>query len=145
MPPITPPEKRPDRHYNFGRMNMWFAVSALALLATTLWMVVADYAQPWKRYQAQFRELERQKLLKDMQAERDKINDTELKQLRAEVVAAEKALDSHRAEIGKLEERIRELSSKRNQADADWRKAKANLDEARFLYDSALQGGNADE
>lgn len=145
MPPITPPEKRPDRHYNFGRMNMWFAVSALALLATTLWMVVADYAQPWKRYQAQFRELERQKLLKDMQAERDKINDTELKQLRAEVVAAEKALDKERGEIEKLEARIRELSSKRNQADADWRKAKANLDEARFLYDSALQSGNADE
>ena len=24
--PPTPPDKRPDRHYNFGRMNMAFAV-----------------------------------------------------------------------------------------------------------------------
>ena len=57
---------------------MWFAWSALALLAVTLWMVVADYAQPWKRFQAEFRDLERKKLLADMQAERDRINQTEL-------------------------------------------------------------------
>jgi hypothetical protein len=41
-PPKTVPEKRPDRHYDFGRLNMWFALSALGLLATTLWMVFAD-------------------------------------------------------------------------------------------------------
>jgi len=45
----SPPEKRPDRHYDFGAMNMVFALSALALLGVTIWMVVADYAQPWKR------------------------------------------------------------------------------------------------
>ncbi|HET9228791.1 MAG TPA: c-type cytochrome [Thermoanaerobaculia bacterium] len=145
MPPITPPEKRPDRHYNFGRMNMWFAVSALALLATTLWMVVADYAQPWKRYQAEFRDLEQKQLLADMKAERDKINQTDLKQLEADKKAAEDALKKHQGEIDKLEAQIRELTSKRNQADADWRKAKANLDEARFIYDSAIQSGKADE
>ena len=143
MPPITPPEKRPDRHYNFGRMNMWFAVSALALLATTLWMVVADYAQPWKRYQAEFRDLEREQLREQLEQESGKIED-QRKQLQAEIRAAEKALGSDRDEIERLEERIRELSSKWNQADADWRGAKARLDEARFLYDSALQAGDAD-
>jgi len=64
-PPSTPPEKRPDRHYNFGRMNMVFALSSLALLAVTLWMSFADYAQPWKRIQSEFRSLERQKLIKE--------------------------------------------------------------------------------
>ena len=146
MPPITPPEKRPDRHYNFGRMNMWFAVSALALLATTLWMVVADYAQPWKRFQAEFRDLERDKLRKDLEAEREKINSTDLKQLRAEIRAAEKGLASHRSEIEKLEAQSAELKSKRDGADSDWRKAKAQVDEARFLYDNAIQsGGDAKE
>jgi hypothetical protein len=52
-----PPEKRPDRHYNFGRMNMVFALSSLGLLAVTLWMAFADYAQPWKRIQSEFRSL----------------------------------------------------------------------------------------
>jgi len=64
----TPPAKRPDRHYDFGRMNMVFALSSLGLLAVTLWMVFADYAQPWKRYQAEFRSLEHQKLMKDEEA-----------------------------------------------------------------------------
>ena len=141
MPPITPPEKRPDRHYNFGRMNMWFAVSALALLATTLWMVVADYAQPWKRFQAEFRDLERAKLRKDLEAEREKINSTDLKQLRAEIRAAEKGLASHRSEIEKLEKRIAEAKTKRDEADSDWRKAKAQLDASRFQYDEAIQSG----
>ncbi len=70
-PPITPPEKRPDRHYNFGRMNMVFALSSLGLLAVTLWMAFADYAQPWKRFQAEFRSLERQKLMEEAEAERE--------------------------------------------------------------------------
>lgn len=37
-----PPEKKPDRHYDFGRMNKWFAWSALALLVVTLSKEVAD-------------------------------------------------------------------------------------------------------
>jgi cytochrome c2/predicted nucleic acid-binding Zn-ribbon protein len=125
-------------------MNMWFAISSLALLATTLWMVVADYAQPWKRFQAEFRDLEREELRKDLKAESDKIKD-QSKQLRAEVRAAEKELGKHRDEIEKLEKRIGDLSSKRNEADSDWRGAKARLDEARFLYDSSIQAGNAGE
>src|SRR5690349_10684015 len=115
-------------------MNMWFAVSALALLATTLWMVVADYAQPWKRFQAEFRGLERKKLLDDLKAEREKINSTDLKQLRAEIRAAEKSLASHRSEIDKLEKRIADAKTKRDSADGDWRKAKAQLDAYRFQY-----------
>lgn len=144
MPPITPPEKRPDRHYNFGRMNMWFAVSALALLATTLWMVVADYAQPWKRYQAEFRDQEREMLRKQLEDESAQIQD-QRKQLLAEVKAAEKGLASDRDEIAKLEDRVRELTSRWNEADAEWRGAKARLDEARFIYDSSLQAGEKSE
>src|SRR5215207_8350747 len=125
-------------------MNMWFAVSALALLATTLWMVVADYAQPWKRFQAEFRDLEREKLQRDLKEESDKIKD-QSKQLRAEIRAAEKDLGKHRDEIEKLEDRIAELSSKRNEADSDWRGAKARLDESRFLYDSSIQAGKGGE
>src|SRR5688572_18029305 len=124
-------------------MNMWFAISALALLATTLWMVVADYAQPWKRFQAEFRDLEKEALRKELEQESAKIKD-QSKQLRAEIRAAEKALGKDREEIAKLEDRVRELTSKWNQADADWRGAKARLDEARFIYDSSIQAGQSD-
>ena len=63
-----PPDKKPDRHYSFKSLNVVFAFSALALLAITVWMVVEDYAKPWKRYQAEFRDLERQELSRQADA-----------------------------------------------------------------------------
>ena len=47
----TPPEKKPDRHYDFRSTNVVFALSSLALLAVTLFMVMADFGRPWKRVQ----------------------------------------------------------------------------------------------
>jgi mono/diheme cytochrome c family protein len=138
-PPITPPEKRPDRHYNFGRMNMVFALSSLLLLAVTLWMVVADYAQPWKRIQSEFRSLERQKLAREAQAERDKLSKNDLAQLNKDVAAAQAALDAHRDEIAKLEKEVAERKGDRYVAESNWRGAKAKLDASRFEYDSAVQ------
>ncbi|HSS78595.1 MAG TPA: hypothetical protein VLV54_17850 [Thermoanaerobaculia bacterium] len=101
-PPITPPEKRPDRHYNFGRMNMVFALSSLGLLAVTLWMAFADYAQPWKRIQSEFRRLERQKLVREADAEKQKLNQNDLAQLKHEIAQAQKDLDQHHKDIAKL-------------------------------------------
>jgi cbb3-type cytochrome oxidase cytochrome c subunit/predicted nucleic acid-binding Zn-ribbon protein len=143
-PPKTPPDKKPDRHYNFGRMNMWFAVSSLGLLAVTLWMAFADYAQPWKRFQSEFRSLERQKLQREAEAERQKINEADIAQLRSEIKAEEEKLASNRDEIEKLEDRIRELNTEIYTADAAWRAAKAKVDAFRFEYDTALQHGGED-
>ncbi|HKV06602.1 MAG TPA: hypothetical protein VJ725_00595, partial [Thermoanaerobaculia bacterium] len=143
-PPITPPEKRPDRHYDFGRMNMWFAVSSLGLLAVTLWMAFADYAQPWKRLQAEFRSLERQKLIREAETERQKLNSNEIAQLKKEIEAEEAKLASHRSEIGKLEDQIAELNAEIYSADSAWRAAKAKVDAFRFEYDTALQHGGED-
>jgi cytochrome c2 len=140
-PPITPPEKRPDRHYNFGRMNMWFAVSSLVLLAVTLWMVVADYAQPWKRMQSEFRSLERQKLVQEAQAERQKLSETSLAEINKQVAAAQATLAEHRSEIAKLEQELAQRKADRYVAESGWKGAKAQLDAARFQYDAAIQGG----
>jgi cbb3-type cytochrome oxidase cytochrome c subunit/predicted nucleic acid-binding Zn-ribbon protein len=143
---MTPPEKRPDRHYNFGRMNMVFALSSLGLLAVTLWMVVADYAQPWKRFQSEFRSLERQKLAREAKAESDKLSANELAQLNKEVASAEAALDQHHDEIAKLEKEVDQRKGDRYVAESAWRGAKAKLDAARFEYDAAVQAkANQDE
>ncbi|HEX9941079.1 MAG TPA: c-type cytochrome [Thermoanaerobaculia bacterium] len=140
-PPITPPEKRPDRHYDFGRMNMVFAVSSLGLLAVTLWMAFADYAQPWKRLQAEFRSLERQKLAKEADAERQRLNQNELAQLKREVAQAQTDIDRHHEEIAKLEDEVKEWKTKRYTAEASWKGAKAVVDARKFEYDTALQNG----
>jgi cytochrome c2 len=143
-PPKTPPEKRPDRHYNFGRMNMVFALSSLGLLAVTLWMAFADYAQPWKRIQSEFRSREQQKLKEDADKERARLNQNELAQLNQEVKQAQAELDRHRKDLDKLEGEVKDKKTQYNIADTAWKGAKARQDANKFQYDIALQTGDKD-
>ena len=140
-----PPETKPDRHYDFGRLNKVFAICALALLAITVWMVVEDYAKPWKRYQAEFRDLERQELERQAEAERQKINEGELTQLRDDLAQEEARLAERQAESRELEKSIGKLDKKIYAADAKMRTTKSLLDTARYEYDHAMQQGSDEE
>src|SRR5262245_8457595 len=131
----APPPKPPDRHYDFGKMNQVFAWSAAALFVITVLMVFFDYRQPWKRFQSEFRDLERQKLAKEAEAERQRINQQEITQLRADIDAEEKALADAKAEIAKLEKDHAGFQAKVYAADAAYRQTKSLLDTARFHYE----------
>ncbi len=45
-----------DTYYNIKRLHVVFAVSSLALLAVTVWMLAADHWRQWKVYQRTFRD-----------------------------------------------------------------------------------------
>ncbi len=45
-----------DTFYNIKRLHVWFAVSAVALVAVTIWMVARDHAREWKVYQRMYRD-----------------------------------------------------------------------------------------
>jgi chromosome segregation ATPase len=120
-------------------MNMAFALSALGLLATSLWMAFADYAQPWKRIQSEFRSLERQELMLEAQDESAKLDQNALTQLKQEAAAAQADLDRHRQEIETIADEVKDWDTKRYTADADWKGAKAVVDARKFEYDIALQ------
>lgn len=135
------PKKAPDRHYDFRGLNIVFAWSSVALLAVTLWMVFDDYAKPWKRLQAEFRDLERQKLLAETEAERQSLNDNEMAQIAAEIEAEETGLEGQGQEIRELEESFDALGKKVYAADAISRTTKSLLDTARYQFDVALQSG----
>ena len=138
----TPPKKTPDRHYDFRHMNVWFAWSSLALLGVTVWMVWADYAHPWKRLQAEFRELERESVLDQAQEERQGLSENEVAQLQQEIAAEEQKLGAQRDEIGRLESERDRLGRRLYAADAESRSIKSLLDTARYGYDQAVQGGD---
>ncbi len=42
---------------NVSRLHVWMCLSALALLAVTVWMIAAEYGRPWRRYQREYRVL----------------------------------------------------------------------------------------
>ncbi|MCZ6727767.1 MAG: c-type cytochrome [Acidobacteria bacterium] len=137
----VPPVKRPDRHYNFERTNVVFAVSSIALLLATVWMVIPDYAKPWKRLQSQFRDLERQAAIEELAAEKQSLNENELAQLGAEVAAEGEKLVAQRAEIDELESDAVKVGKRIFAADAQARGSKSLLDTARYQLDQALVSG----
>ncbi len=135
------PSKKPDRFYSFRKMNVVFAVSSLALLATTAWMVLDDYNKPWKRYQARFRALEREQLASEAEAERANIQENQLAQIQAEITAAEESLAARRDETAAIEDLLADLDKSIYKADADQRNTKSYLDTAKYTLDQALQDG----
>ena len=143
MPP--PPTKTPDRHYHFGRMNLVFAWSAAFLFLTTVLMVFFDYRQGWKRWQSEFRDLERQKLAREAEEERQRISEQEITQLRQDIAAEEQALEQRRDEVAKVEEELAGFKTKVYASDAAMRQTKSLLDAARYQYEEALTSGHEKE
>ena len=138
-----PPDKKPDRHYDFGRMNKWFAWSSLALLVVTLWMVWDDYSKPWKRFQSEFRDLERQELERRAEEEQQRLDGEEISRVRGQIAEEERLLEEQRGQIREQEAALLALDKQVYAADATMRTTKAYLDEARFLYEQALQRDDA--
>ncbi len=141
MPTPIPPEKRPDRHYDFTTTNIVFALSSLALVAVTLLMVLMDFGRPWKRYQAEFRDLERQEILLDLENERQSLNTQQMATVQAEITAENQRLVDRRVELDELEVVIAAAERGVFENDKLMRARKSELDAAKYEYDAALQDG----
>lgn len=141
----APPEKRPDRHYDFRRMNVWFAWSALALLVVTIWMIFADYAKPWKRFQARFRDRERQAVEVEKEEVAARLDAQAIQAATERIEQARAELAGRRGEIRDLEGQYVALDQKVYAADAEARAVKSLLDTARYEYGEALQRGGGEE
>jgi cbb3-type cytochrome oxidase cytochrome c subunit len=141
----APPPKPPDRHYDFGRMNLAFAVCSLIFLAVTLWMIFEDYAKPWKRLQSEFRGRELALVEAEAESERGRLDAEAVEQMRAEIAAEEELLGGQRAEIEKLDDQTVRLSKKIYAADAELRTTKSLLDTARYEYEAALGAAHGEE
>lgn len=148
--PKPPPPPKADRHYRFRSMNVLFAVSSLALLAVTLWMVFADYAKPWKRLQAQFRDMEQEMLAEQTEeAEQELVGSEDTKQAIAElekdIEEQQAAVAEQEGEIADLEKKIRAASDQVYERDGAWKQTKSLLDTARYKYGEAIQHGDPEK
>jgi mono/diheme cytochrome c family protein len=60
--------------YNMKVLHRVFAVTSVALLAITVWMILADHGRPWRQHQRDFQHVERSRVawdLKEQPGERD--------------------------------------------------------------------------
>ena len=57
-------------------LHLVFAISSIAMLLSTVWMVMADHLRPWKQVQREFQLVERDKL---EAAEKEKLEEQKTK------------------------------------------------------------------
>src|SRR5262252_8850589 len=120
---------RGDTHYFTPTLNKWFLFSSLLFLGSSLWMMVADWNRPWKRYQREYRATDLKKVEQNLAA----LETPEAKQgeaaLQAAVEKARTELTSKQSELDKAkadefalkgELYVKDQSAKFAKADYDW-------------------------
>ncbi len=55
-------------------LHLVFAISSIAMLLATVWMVMADHLRPWKQVQREFQLIEREKLNASEKEKQDELN-----------------------------------------------------------------------
>ncbi len=85
-------------------LHLVFAISSIAMLLATVWMVMADHLRPWKQVQREFQLVERDKL---EAAEKEKLEEqkakyqTQIDEIDAEIKAAEEGAAGQAAASGR--------------------------------------------
>ena len=126
---------RGDTHYSMRAMNLWFLVTSVLLLLTTVWMVLDDYNRSWKRYQREFRKLEVAKTEQEIQALESEGALEREAELKAAVEAAERDLKERRSELVVAEEELRQAKGEYWRLNETAKKTKAGYNWERFLVE----------
>ena len=126
-------------------LHVVFAVSSIAMLLTTVWMIMADHLRPWKTVQREFHEVETAKL---KAAENKKNEETQarysadLAQLDQEIADAKKLAYENRDKIREKDGEIKKVLGEFESLDPRTRFKKAELDSKRSEYDLIIDKGD---
>lgn len=122
---------------NLRTMHVVFAVSSLAMLATTIWMMAADYDDEWRVIQrTNFKLTSEQLQAKEQAIEDDKFN-------REDAALAKRAADEkqklkvepQRSELHRLEKKLAGIESQFTRATQKVREERAKRDKFRADFD----------
>jgi cbb3-type cytochrome oxidase cytochrome c subunit len=129
-------------------LHVVFAISSVAMLLVTVWMVMADHLRPWKEVQRAFHEVEREKL---KAAEDEKLqaqlhdSKAQLDQLDAQIREAQTRAEERAAKIRALDKELLKLGGNTERLDIERRFKKTELDSKRSLYDGMIDRGEESE
>ena len=125
-------------------LHLVFAISSIAMLLSTVWMVMADHLRPWKQVQREFQLVEREKL---EAAEKQKLEEqkakyqTQIDQIDAKVQAAEADSETRGRELRTVNNELKVLEGRTEKIDTQRRFQKADLDSKRSFYDGMIDRG----
>ncbi len=125
-------------------LHLVFAISSIAMLLSTVWMVLADHIRPWKEVQREFQQVEREKLEASEQAKLEEQKtkyQAQIDEIDAKIKAADDSAAQRAAEIAVIDRELSGLGGTAEQLDTQTRFQKADLDSKRSLYDGMVDRG----
>ena len=137
-PQAPPPE---ERHYKIGTLNKWFAIGSIVLLITIVASFAQDYGREWKRWQRQFRRIDREVTrgaYDEMAAQME--NSAALARAREQVAAAEETLLARQDEVGAAERDVDRLKARFDIVNSRFQNVKAQMERARYRDEQAAAG-----
>src|SRR5262245_7705468 len=111
-------------------LHLVFAVSSIAMLLSTVWMVMADHLRPWKQEQRRFQAIEREKL---RESERQKLEEQKeksqarLDEIQATIDEAKASAETRARDIRDLDKELDRLGGRAELLDIRRRFKKADL------------------
>ncbi len=132
----APPPEPIDHHYDIAKLTKVFAIVSIVVLPVFGWMTWQDYGRDWKDWQKKFVANDRKRTREALQAAAEKIDpDAEQKYLDQKREGA-RELRRNRAAVAEAEEANRRAEGAWYDADQDFRFKKAEMDTARYQYET---------
>ena len=138
-------KKPSDLHYHTPTLTKFFALASIALVVTTLWMVLDDHNRQWKKIQQEFIDFDTAKTKAEIEAAQAEISPQEQERLWV-------GLDEARSRLGEQLEGMnagradfRSAADALYRVDQSWRHAKAYHATARYEYEKAHVEGAHNE
>ena len=135
------PQQPEERHYKIGTLNKWFAIGSIVLLVTIIASFAQDYGREWKRWQREFRRIDRavtRGAYDDMAAQME--NSAVLARAREQVAAAEESLQARQDEVRGAEREVDRLKARFDIVNSRFQNVKAQLERARYRDEQAAAG-----
>lgn len=105
-------KREPGMAYDTKVLNKIFAVISVVFLFVVIWMFLDDYIRPWKAVQIKALDIEKQKIQEKIKEIDGSIDGEKLKEVKAQIAAAEKQVEAHNDKIEKINETIAEVQRK---------------------------------
>ena len=123
-------------------LHLVFAISSIAMLLATVWMVMDDHLRPWKEVQREFQGVERAKLkaaYEEKLAEQKDKYQAQIDEIDRKVQEAEAGAEQRAAELRQIDRELDRQGGKVQLLDMQRRFKKADLDSKRSLYDGMIE------
>jgi len=102
-------KREPGMAFDMKVLNKIFAALSVSFLLVTIWMIFDDYIRPWKAVQVKALDIEKQKIQEKIKEIDGSIDGAKLKEAKAKIEQAEKALGAHQAKIDKVNAKIADI------------------------------------